>query len=134
MSGCHQRRDSLHPVHGALPRKGRAGSGQLPRQFGADCWACRRLWFCSLGRAVASLPKHRNGFWVEVAMAVGSRSAEECHHKYTEEQQSKASKRRATKATTSGKAEQKGTDLLVLSIIFSSPNFQVRRGSHSTHT
>ncbi|NWZ25683.1 M18BP protein, partial [Asarcornis scutulata] len=78
-------------------------------------WACRRLWFCSLGRAVASLPKHRNGFWVEVAMAVGSRSAEECHQKYTEEQQSKASKRRATKATTSGKAEQKGTDLLVLS-------------------
>ncbi|KFQ16060.1 Mis18-binding protein 1, partial [Leptosomus discolor] len=69
----------------------------------------------SLGRAVASFPKHRNGFWVEVAMAVGSRSAEECHQKYIEEQQAKGSKARAKKATTaSGKAEQKGTDILAL--------------------
>ncbi|KFP75291.1 Mis18-binding protein 1, partial [Apaloderma vittatum] len=57
----------------------------------------------SLGRAVASLPKQRNGFWVEVAMAVGSRSAEECQQKYTEEQQAKGSKA-PTKATApSGK-------------------------------
>lgn len=74
--------------------------------------------FCSLGRAVASFPKHKNGFWVEVAMAVGSRSAEDCHQKYTEEQ-AKTSKRPATKKTTSGKPEQKGTDHLVLSIIWS---------------
>uniref|UniRef100_U3IVV4 Mis18-binding protein 1 n=2 Tax=Anas platyrhynchos TaxID=8839 RepID=U3IVV4_ANAPP len=78
--------------------------GFLPRT--TDVWSEKELQ--KLHRAVASLPKHRNGFWVEVAMAVGSRSAEECHQKYTEEQQSKASKRRATKATTSGKAEQKG--------------------------
>ncbi|NXG93274.1 M18BP protein, partial [Stercorarius parasiticus] len=68
----------------------------------------------SLGRAVASFPKHKNGFWVEVAMAVGSRSAEECHQKYVEEQQAKSSKTRAKKSTTSGKAEQKGIDILVL--------------------
>ncbi|NWU58238.1 M18BP protein, partial [Dromas ardeola] len=64
-------------------------------------------WCCSLGRAVASFPKHKNGFWVEVAMAVGSRSAEECHQKYVEEQQEKSSKSHAKKSTASGKAEQK---------------------------
>ncbi|EOA97318.1 putative DNA-binding protein C14orf106, partial [Anas platyrhynchos] len=83
--------------------------GFLPRT--TDVWSekeLQKLHRQVVPLAVASLPKHRNGFWVEVAMAVGSRSAEECHQKYTEEQQSKASKRRATKATTSGKAEQKG--------------------------
>ncbi|NWQ90978.1 M18BP protein, partial [Burhinus bistriatus] len=64
-------------------------------------------WLCSLGRAVASFPKHKNGFWVEVAMAVGSRSAEECHQKYVEEQQTKGSKTHAKTTTTSGRAEQK---------------------------
>ncbi|OXB56804.1 hypothetical protein ASZ78_014379 [Callipepla squamata] len=39
-------------------------------------------------------------------MAVGSRSAEDCHQKYTEEQ-AKASRRPATKKTTSGGPEQK---------------------------
>ncbi|KFP65069.1 Mis18-binding protein 1, partial [Cariama cristata] len=68
----------------------------------------------SLGRAIASFPKHRNGFWVEVAMAVGSRSAEECHQKYIEEQQAKGSKTHAKKTTTSRKLEQKGTDVLFL--------------------
>ncbi|KFP97521.1 Mis18-binding protein 1, partial [Haliaeetus albicilla] len=69
---------------------------------------------CSLGRATASFPKHRNGFWVEVAMAVGSRSAEECYEKYVEQQQAKGSKTNAKKTTTSGKSEQKGTDILFL--------------------
>ncbi|KAF1572232.1 UNVERIFIED_CONTAM: Mis18-binding protein 1, partial [Eudyptes pachyrhynchus] len=71
-------------------------------------------WLCSLGRAIASFPKHKNGFWVEVAMAVGSRSAEECHQKYVEEQQAKGSKTHAKKTTASGKPQQKGTDILVL--------------------
>ncbi|KFQ43273.1 Mis18-binding protein 1, partial [Nestor notabilis] len=62
---------------------------------------------CSLGRAVASFPKHRNGFWVEVAMAVGSRSAEECQKKYAE-QHTTSSKPNARKATASRKTEQKG--------------------------
>ncbi|NXK88146.1 M18BP protein, partial [Formicarius rufipectus] len=63
-------------------------------------------WLCSLGRAIASFPKHRRGFWQEVAMAVGSRSAEECHGKYLEEQQAKASKPQAKKAKA-GKTAQK---------------------------
>ncbi|NWX44490.1 M18BP protein, partial [Steatornis caripensis] len=77
----------------------------------------RRLRLCSLGRAIASFPKHKNGFWVEVAMAVGSRSAEECHQKYAEEQQAKGSKTHAKRTTASGKTEQKGTDLLLLVIL-----------------
>ncbi|NXB99107.1 M18BP protein, partial [Orthonyx spaldingii] len=59
-----------------------------------------------LHRAVASFPKHRSGFWQDVAMAVGSRSAQECHSKYLEEQQGKGSKQQPRK-TTAGKSEQK---------------------------
>ncbi|NWH63210.1 M18BP protein, partial [Geococcyx californianus] len=68
-----------------------------------------RLRLCSLGRAVASFPKHKSGFWVEVAMAVGSRSAQECHQKYVEERQGRGSRTQA-KTTTSEKQGQKGTD------------------------
>ncbi|XP_010114204.1 PREDICTED: mis18-binding protein 1 [Chlamydotis macqueenii] len=71
----------------------------------ADGWSEKELQ--KLYRAIASFPKHKNGFWVEVAMAVGSRSAEECHQKYVEEQQAKGSKTRAKKTTASGKPEQK---------------------------
>ncbi|NXS93471.1 M18BP protein, partial [Jacana jacana] len=63
-------------------------------------------------RAVASFPKHRSGFWVEVAMAVGSRSAEECQQKYVQEQQEKGSRAQAKKSSASGKAEQKGTPVV----------------------
>ncbi|NXY12835.1 M18BP protein, partial [Atrichornis clamosus] len=64
-------------------------------------------------RAVASFPKHRSGFWQEVAMAVGSRSAKECQGKYLEEQQEKGSKQQPKK-TKSGKPEHKGTSSLFL--------------------
>ncbi|NXE70768.1 M18BP protein, partial [Calcarius ornatus] len=57
-------------------------------------------------RAIAAFPKHRSGFWQEVAMAVGSRSAQECQGKYLEEQQGEANKQQPRK-TTSGKAEKK---------------------------
>lgn len=52
-------------------------------------------------------------------MAVGSRSAEECYEKYVEQQQAKGSKTNAKKTTTSGKSEQKGTDILFLGILLS---------------
>ncbi|XP_010017755.1 PREDICTED: mis18-binding protein 1 [Nestor notabilis] len=70
-----------------------------------DVWSEKELQ--KLYRAVASFPKHRNGFWVEVAMAVGSRSAEECQKKYAE-QHTTSSKPNARKATASRKTEQKG--------------------------
>uniref|UniRef100_A0A8C3F9P4 Mis18-binding protein 1 n=1 Tax=Chrysemys picta bellii TaxID=8478 RepID=A0A8C3F9P4_CHRPI len=50
-----------------------------------------------LHRAVASFPKHKNGFWLDVAMALGTRSAEECQQKYMEEHQTKGSKKHVTK-------------------------------------
>ncbi|NXI03426.1 M18BP protein, partial [Pachycephala philippinensis] len=59
-------------------------------------------------RAIASFPKHRSSFWQEVAMAVGSRSAEECQGRYLEEQQGKGS-RQQPKKTTTGKSEQKAS-------------------------
>ncbi|NXL33038.1 M18BP protein, partial [Glaucidium brasilianum] len=68
----------------------------------------------SLGRAIAAFPKHRSGFWVEVAMAVGSRSAQECQQKYMEEQQAKGSKPPTKKTPAPGKAEPRGTNTLVL--------------------
>ncbi|NWU10176.1 M18BP protein, partial [Cephalopterus ornatus] len=61
-------------------------------------------------RAIAALPKHRSGFWQEVAMAVGSRSAQECHGKYLEEQEAKGSKPQPKK-TKAGKPEQNGNGL-----------------------
>uniref|UniRef100_A0A8B9F6B6 Myb-like domain-containing protein n=1 Tax=Amazona collaria TaxID=241587 RepID=A0A8B9F6B6_9PSIT len=71
-----------------------------------DAWSEEELH--KLCRATASFPKHRNGFWVEVAMVVGSRSAEECQQKYAE-QQATGSKMHVRKATASGKSEQKVT-------------------------
>ncbi|XP_066198902.1 mis18-binding protein 1 isoform X2 [Saccopteryx leptura] len=47
--------------------------------------------------AFASLPKHKPGFWSDVAMVVGSRSAEECQRKYTENPQGNGSEKHVTK-------------------------------------
>lgn len=80
-------------------------------------WHDKAVAVFSLGRAVASFPKHKNGFWLEVAMAVGSRSAAECQQKYVEEQQARGSKRQAKSSTMSDK-RQWDTDVLVLGISF----------------
>ncbi|NXA72835.1 M18BP protein, partial [Thryothorus ludovicianus] len=64
-----------------------------------------------LHRAIAAFPKHRSGFWQEVAMAVGSRSAQECQGRFLEEQQGKGSKEQPRKKT-SGKVEQKDNSCL----------------------
>ncbi|XP_057579657.1 mis18-binding protein 1 isoform X2 [Hippopotamus amphibius kiboko] len=47
--------------------------------------------------AFASVPKHKPGFWSEVAMAVGSRSADECQSKYMENPRGKRSQKHVTK-------------------------------------
>lgn len=41
------------------------------------------LCFFDLPRAVNSLPKHKSGYWVNVSMVVGTRSAEDCQQQYT---------------------------------------------------
>ncbi|XP_066177576.1 mis18-binding protein 1 [Sylvia atricapilla] len=84
--------------------KGQKSLELFPRT--ADSWSEKELQ--KLHRAIAALPKHRSGFWQDVAMAVGSRSAQECRGRYLEEQQQqgKGSKQQPKK-TTSGKSEQK---------------------------
>ncbi|XP_071972081.1 mis18-binding protein 1 [Engystomops pustulosus] len=59
-----------------------------------------------LYKAVAALPKHKKGFWLDVAMSVGSRSAEQCQEKYLEKQQIKASKAPPKKKAGSSKKKQ----------------------------
>ncbi|XP_017514969.2 mis18-binding protein 1 isoform X1 [Manis javanica] len=46
--------------------------------------------------AFASLPKHKPGFWSDVAMAVGSRSAEECQRRYMEDPRGRGSQKHVT--------------------------------------
>ncbi|KFQ23715.1 Mis18-binding protein 1, partial [Merops nubicus] len=64
-------------------------------------------------RAVASFPKHRNGFWMEVAMAVGSRSAAECQRQYLGQQEQEGPEARARRSRAPGTAEQRGDDVLI---------------------
>lgn len=51
----------------------------------------------SLERAVNSLPKHKSGYWANVAYVVGTRSAEECQEQYNAHQ--KTNKRPSKKAS-----------------------------------
>ncbi|XP_048830836.1 mis18-binding protein 1 isoform X2 [Brienomyrus brachyistius] len=46
-----------------------------------DAWTEKEL--DKLHKAVSSLPKHQSGFWVNVAMMVGTRSATECQEQHT---------------------------------------------------
>ncbi|XP_075048261.1 mis18-binding protein 1 isoform X3 [Mixophyes fleayi] len=59
-----------------------------------------------LYKAVSSLPKHKKGFWLDVAMAVGSRSAEQCQEKYLEKQQTKSSKAQSKKKPDTAKKKK----------------------------
>ncbi|XP_030922024.1 mis18-binding protein 1 isoform X2 [Geospiza fortis] len=88
----------------AKPRdtRGQKSLELFPRA--GDGWSEKELQ--KLHKAIAAFPKHRSGFWQEVAMAVGSRSAQECQGKYLEEQQGKANKQQPRK-TTAGKPEKK---------------------------
>ncbi|XP_045143575.1 mis18-binding protein 1 [Echinops telfairi] len=47
--------------------------------------------------AFTSLPKYKPGFWSDVAIAVGSRSAEECQKKYMDDSQGKGLRKRVPK-------------------------------------
>uniref|UniRef100_A0A8C8Z0B5 Mis18-binding protein 1 n=1 Tax=Prolemur simus TaxID=1328070 RepID=A0A8C8Z0B5_PROSS len=58
--------------------------------------------------AFASLPKHKPGFWSDVAMAVGSRSAEECQKKYMENPRGKGSQKHVTKKKPANSKGQNG--------------------------
>ncbi|XP_067894978.1 mis18-binding protein 1 isoform X2 [Heterodontus francisci] len=76
----------------------------------AELWTKEEL--CCLHRTVAALPKHKHGFWEEVATSVGTRSAEECQQKYISEHQPKLSKlpevKQKKKKCSSNKNKQEG--------------------------
>ena len=55
--------------------------------------------------AFTSLPKHKPGFWSDVAMAVGSRTADECQKKYTEEPQGQGSRKHGSKKKQANKVQ-----------------------------
>ncbi|KAM4853911.1 mis18-binding protein 1 isoform 1-T2 [Thomomys bottae] len=58
--------------------------------------------------AFASLPKHKPGFWTEVAMAVGSRTAKECQRKYMEDPRGKGSRKHVTKKKQANSKDHNG--------------------------
>ncbi|XP_040189820.1 mis18-binding protein 1-like isoform X2 [Rana temporaria] len=64
--------------------------------------------------AISTLPKYKRGFWNDVAMAVGNRSAEECQEKYMDNQQFKGSKSKPKKKNCSSKKkkENKGKEMV----------------------
>lgn len=64
----------------------------------------------NLHRAFTSLPKHKPGFWSDVAMAVGSRTADECQKKYTEEPQGRGSRKHVSKKKQANSKVQKGEE------------------------
>ncbi|XP_004584850.2 mis18-binding protein 1 [Ochotona princeps] len=58
--------------------------------------------------AVASLPKHKPGFWSHVAVTVGSRSADECQRKYVEDPRENGSQKQVTKTKAANPKGQNG--------------------------
>lgn len=58
--------------------------------------------------AFTSLPKHKPGFWADVAVAVGSRTAEECQRKYMEDPQGKGSRKPVSKKKQTNSKVQNG--------------------------
>ncbi|XP_048217747.1 mis18-binding protein 1 isoform X3 [Perognathus longimembris pacificus] len=58
--------------------------------------------------AFSSLPKHKPGFWEEVAMAVGSRTAKECQRKYMEDPRGKKSRKHVAKKKQANSKDQNG--------------------------
>ncbi|XP_041427817.1 MIS18 binding protein 1 a isoform X3 [Xenopus laevis] len=90
----------------SLPRN-QGSTVSFPKMNHGEEWTEKEVE--RLYKAVSSLPKHKNGFWVDVAMSVGSRSAEECQEKYLEKQQSKATKAQSKKKPGARNKEVKGS-------------------------
>lgn len=78
----------------------------LPRSIQDEEWNENELH--RLHCAVASLPKHKPGFWSNVSMAVGSRSPEECQRKYMEDPQGKGSQKHVIKKKPANPKGQNG--------------------------
>ncbi|CAH6839440.1 Mis18bp1 [Phodopus roborovskii] len=82
-------------VKGSDTRNGQPLGRCLPGLSDDEEWNEQELQ--KLHRAFTSLPKHKPGFWSDVAMAVGSRTADECQRKYIEDPQGKRSQKYVSK-------------------------------------
>ncbi|XP_058149445.1 mis18-binding protein 1 isoform X1 [Dasypus novemcinctus] len=78
----------------------------LPGLIQGEDWNEKELQ--KLHCAFASLPKHKPGFWSDVAMAIGSRSAEECQRKYMEDPRGKGPQKHVTKKKPANPKGQNG--------------------------
>uniref|UniRef100_A0A4W5RFK9 Myb-like domain-containing protein n=1 Tax=Hucho hucho TaxID=62062 RepID=A0A4W5RFK9_9TELE len=82
----------------AGPQRPRQKGGKFTRvqqekkEENADQWTEVELQ--RLHEAVTSFPKHINNFWVNVAMVVGTRSAEECQEQYNAQASIKSTKKK----------------------------------------
>ncbi|XP_053141372.1 mis18-binding protein 1 isoform X2 [Hemicordylus capensis] len=62
-----------------------------------------------LHRAVASFPKHKSGFWMDVAKTVGTRTAEECQQRYMAEQEDRRCAPKRINQSGKKKKKEEGT-------------------------
>lgn len=88
-------KDFLTEVKGSHTTNRQLVGCHLPGLIDDEEWSEQELQ--KLHRAFTSLPKHKPGFWSDVAMAVGSRTADECQRKYIEDPQSKRSRKHVSK-------------------------------------
>ncbi|XP_035388835.1 mis18-binding protein 1 isoform X2 [Electrophorus electricus] len=74
--------------------KGKASNKQTEKSCESEQDAENGNWtdkeLQKLNEAVNSLPKHKSGYWLNVALVVGTRSAEECQQQYSTCYQSRA--------------------------------------------
>ncbi|XP_036062456.1 mis18-binding protein 1 isoform X2 [Onychomys torridus] len=88
-------KDFLIEVKGSDTTNRQLGGCHLPGLIDNEEWSEQELQ--KLHRAFTSLPKHKPGFWSDVAMAVGSRTADECQRKYIEDPQGKRPRKHVSK-------------------------------------
>ncbi|XP_042356016.1 mis18-binding protein 1 isoform X2 [Plectropomus leopardus] len=71
------------------------GNAPIPAERDDDEWTEAEL--VKLQEAVSYYPKHMTAYWEKVARVVGTRSAEECHHKHTTQGTSQTPAKKAKK-------------------------------------
>ncbi|KAI4902187.1 hypothetical protein NFI96_029555 [Prochilodus magdalenae] len=86
-------------------KAGNKNSRQSGKRSGSEEDAANGKWtekeLQKLQEAVNILPKHKRGYWVNVALVVGTRSAEECQEQYTAHCQTRGRPRRKQKENSS---------------------------------
>ncbi|XP_066550657.1 mis18-binding protein 1 [Amia ocellicauda] len=98
--------EKQRPAKGKNPEVQKATKATKKRgqdEIDDSAWSQKELE--KLHKAVASLSKHKSGFWLDVAMFVGTRSADECQQQYTHDQNTRKQSRQTKKKPDSKKEE-----------------------------